>query len=97
MLEFDEKGKFFTEIVRKEPILALICLPGFLIKGQVYIHPDKRIKDELDAADDFLPVTDAEVQNEQGLLLYRTEFVAINKQQILWVIPVAEMTPHQEG
>ncbi len=97
MFEFDEKGKIFTEVVRKEPVLALIRVPGFSIKGHVYVHPEKRIKDELNEDEEFLAVTEAEVMDEKGALLYRTAFVAVGKAQILWVLPIDDLTPIQEG
>ncbi len=91
MFEFDEKGKIFTDIVRKEPVLALIALPGYFVRGQIYVHPEKRIKDELDETSDFLAVTDAAVSDSAGQVLYRTEFLAVGKRQILWVIPVDDL------
>lgn len=95
MLEFNERGKIFTDIVRKEPVKALVHVPGYVIQGEIYVHPEKRVKDELDAVGDFLPVTDAEVSDMSGTVLYRTDFIAVGKAQILFVIPFDDLNAQE--
>jgi hypothetical protein len=96
MLEFNERGKFFTDIIRKEPVRALVQVPGYMIRGYMYVHPEKRVKDELDEVGDFVPITDAEVSDLAGNVIYRTAFIAVGKAQVLFVIPIDDIQS-QEG
>jgi hypothetical protein len=40
--------------------------------------------------DQFIAVTDAEVYGLNGQLLYRSEFLTLNKQHIIWLRPDEE-------
>lgn len=85
--QFDEKGKFFTKQVTKQPILSVIQLPDYRISGLIHIRPEDRLKDELDKDELFLAVTEATVFDNSNQPLYTTSFMAINRRQILWIIP----------
>jgi hypothetical protein len=58
-----------------------------LIKGTVHVRKDARLKDELDQDNLFLALTKADVLNTEGKVLYHTEFIAVQKKQIVWVMP----------
>ena len=85
--EYDEKGKFFTEVVAKVPVTTLIQTTNQLIRGKVHIRPDQRLKDELDREEPFLAVTAASVLDLNGNVLYSTDFLAVRRDQIIWVMP----------
>ncbi len=85
--EYDDKGKFFTNVISKTPVPALVQTTTHLIKGFVHIRKDERVKDELERAGNFLALTDASVSNPDGKILYEKEFIAIHKNQIVWIIP----------
>lgn len=85
-IKFDEKGKFFTDIVTKEAVQAIIQTSTHLIYGQIHIRKDVRLKDELDLNQTFLAVTNAEVRAPDGQILYTTDFIAIQRGQIVWII-----------
>jgi len=86
-IEFDDKGKFYTDLVKKEPVQATIMTGTHRITGLIYVRPDQRFKDELDIDVNFLAVTDAIVYTLQGEVAYQCGFIAIQRTQIIWVIP----------
>jgi hypothetical protein len=85
--EYDEKGKIFTDIVTKVAIPATIQTTTHLIRGQIHVRRDQRIKDELDSNENFLALTDASVIGPDGQTLYHTPFLAIQRSHIIWVLP----------
>ncbi|MEJ2597611.1 MAG: hypothetical protein P8Z00_04720 [Anaerolineales bacterium] len=85
---YDEKGKIFTDVVQKEPVRVVIQTTTMQrIKGQVYVKPDERVKDELNNPERFLAVTDANVYDQGGILINQCAFIAVNRDQIVWLIP----------
>ncbi len=89
---YDDKGKIFTQVVAKQPVQVIIQTIQNRIRGAVYIRPDSRIKDDLNASEAFLAVTDAVVYNDQNEALYKTGFLVVNTSHIIWVIPEEEIT-----
>ena len=65
-IEFDEKGKFFTDIVSKTSVPVLIQTMTHRIHGNVYITRGQRLKDELNLDEAFLAITDATVFTSAG-------------------------------
>jgi hypothetical protein len=91
-LEFNEKGKYFTDIISKVAIPAIIQTTTHRIEGSVHVRLDGRVKDELDRSEPFLAVTNAKVFGMDGSVLYQTEFMTISRIQIVWVIPSDDST-----
>lgn len=87
----DEKGKFFTPVITKTPIPVIIQMPLHRVEGNIHIRPDERIKDEIDRDEQFLPVTEAMIYNPDGTVYASTHFIALNRTQIHWILPVDEM------
>ncbi len=85
--EVDEKGKIFTEVVTKKPLPAIVQTATHLIRGNIHIHPDERLKDELDRDEPFLAITEARVLGADGEPVYHTDFLAVQRSQIVWVMP----------
>jgi hypothetical protein len=85
--EYDDKGKFFTDVISKTPVLSLVQTTTHLIRGNIHIRTDERVKDELDRDKKFLAITDATISDANGKMLHEKKFVAIQKKQIVWVIP----------
>lgn len=86
-LEFNEKGKYFTDIISKVAVPAIIQTLTHRIEGSVHVRLDGRVKDELDRAEPFLAVTNARVMGADGSVLYSAEFMTVARSQIVWVIP----------
>jgi hypothetical protein len=83
----DEKGKFFTEVVSKIPVAVTLQTVTHRILGNIHIRPDQRLKDELNMSESFVAVTDASILDADGKIIYRTEFLAVRRDQIVWVMP----------
>ncbi|HET6846422.1 MAG TPA: hypothetical protein VFH29_06275 [Anaerolineales bacterium] len=85
----DEKGKVYTDVVRTVAIRSRVQTITHLLVGDVHVRPGDRLKDELDANQPFLAVTDAEILAADGQMLFRAPFLAVSREQIVWVMPVA--------
>jgi hypothetical protein len=96
MFEYDEKGKVFTDVVRKQPLPALVQTTIHTIRGYIHVRPGERVKDELDRNELFLAMTQAQVLSAEGKVLYEASFIAVRREQILWVIPLEEEQEHHE-
>jgi hypothetical protein len=89
---YDEKGKIFTQFVSKHPVQVIIQSAQNMIRGTIHVRPDMRVKDELNTTDAFIAVTDAVVYNTLNEEIYRSAFMVINTDQIVWVIPEEDLT-----
>jgi hypothetical protein len=95
-IHFDEKGKFFTEVVPKEPVPVRIQTLTHRIQGNIHIRPGERLKDELNQAVQFVAVTDAVVYGSSGDEICRTEFMIVNIDQIVWLTPEQDSPQSQD-
>jgi hypothetical protein len=87
----DDKGKYFTPVITKTPVPVIIQMPIHRIEGNIHIRPDERLKDEVDRPEPFLSVTEAVIYNSDGTIFASTHFIALNRNQINWILPVDEM------
>ncbi len=83
--QFNEKGKIFTQVVSKEPILVTIQTDQHLIRGTIHIRPGTRLKDSLTDQERFLAVTNAVLLNSHNEEVLKTNFLAVNIDHIVWV------------
>ena len=72
--EYDEKGKIFTSIVSKTAIPATIQTTTHLLRGNLHVRRDQRIKDELDVNESFLALTDVSVLGPTGSHSFKRRF-----------------------
>ena len=86
-IEYDEKGKIFTDIVTKIAVHVTIQTTTHMMRGQMHVRRDKRVKDELDIDESFLPLTDVSVLGPDGQALFQAPFLAVQRSHIIWVIP----------
>ncbi len=89
-IEYDEKGKFFTDVVSKVPVRATVQTVNQLIRGNVFVKQGERLKDELDHNEIFLAMTDVEILGTDGKVAFTAAFLAVNRAQIIWVRPDSE-------
>jgi hypothetical protein len=82
---FDEKGKIFTEVVKKRPVGVHIQTSTHLIRGNFYLGLNERIKDELDKSDTFVALTDVGIYDLKGGLIYNCSFLTVNRLDIIWL------------
>jgi hypothetical protein len=94
-VEYDEKGKFYTDVVKKLPVAAVIQTTTHLVRGFIHIRQGERLKNELERDELFLAVTNAVVEDAEAKALFNVPFMAVQRAQIVWVLPV-EGRP-QEG
>jgi|SRR5687767_14206607 hypothetical protein len=86
-IEYDEKGKIFTDIVSKIAVYATIQTTTHLMRARIHVRRDQRIIDELDLNENFLALTDVSVLDADGQTLFEAPFLALRRTQIVWVIP----------
>jgi len=91
----EDRGKIFTDVIRKRPVKAEIRTVGSVIEGTVHVHPERRVSDELNSLEGFLAVTKATITvlNEKRSV----PFVAVNKHHIILVIPDEEESGGKDG
>jgi hypothetical protein len=87
-VRYDEKGKFFTSVVTKEPLLVVIQTVAHRIEGNIYTRPDDRAKEAVNREEQFIAVTDLTVHDNQGQQIYQSDFLLVNRDQIVWILPV---------
>jgi hypothetical protein len=88
VVEYDEKGKYFTDVITKDLILTHIQTQTHHIRGYVHVRKGDRLSDEINIAITFLSVTNAEICNPEGEVLFTSEFLAINRSHIVWLMPI---------
>jgi hypothetical protein len=96
-IEFDDNGKIYTDIIRKTPIPVMIQTITHRIHGNIHVKQDQRIKDELDTTENFIAITDALIYASDGQILYQTNFIAVQRDEIIWVMPDSDVTDRSKG
>jgi hypothetical protein len=86
-VEFNDRGKYFTDIISKVAVSAVIQTITHRIEGAIHVRLDGRVKDELDRPEPFLAVTGAKVFGADGSIVYQADFMTISRAQIVWIIP----------
>lgn len=87
-LHYDDKGKFYTEYISKNAVLAIVQTLTHRITGKIFIRVGERLSDALNQSDQFLAVTDATIFDEQDEVSYKGDFITVNRDQIIWIMPV---------
>jgi hypothetical protein len=91
-IEYDEKGKFYTDIISKVAVPVTMQTTNQMIKGFVHVRHGERIKDELDRDELFLAVTNATVMEAGSKAMVDAPFLAVRRAQIVWIMPDQEAT-----
>lgn len=89
-IEYDEKGKFYTDVVKKLPVQVVIQTATHLVRGLIHVRDGERLKNELERNEIFLAVTNAVVYGAEDKILYTVPFLAVQRAQIVWIMPVDE-------
>jgi hypothetical protein len=90
-IEYDEKGKFFTNVVAKIPVPTTVQTTSQLVHGNIHVRQGERIKDELDREEPFLAMTEAAILGADGQAIFKAPFLAVRRSQIVWVMPDEEL------
>lgn len=89
-IEYDEKGKYYTDIVKKIPVPVVLQTATHLVRGMVHVREGERLKNELERVEAFLAVTNASIYGAGDKLLFTVPFMAVQRTQIVWLMPVDE-------
>ena len=81
--EIDRKAS----VIKKRPIPIVIQTSKQLVRGNFHVRGVMRVIDELTFEDKFVAITDAEIINPNGNVLFKTNFVALNRFEIVWMAP----------
>lgn len=90
-MSYHTKGKVFTQVVSKDPIPATIQMLTHRINGNIHIRRGERLIEELKSAGQFLAITGAKVYSTRGKLLYQSEFMTVNRDHVVWIMPEEEI------
>jgi hypothetical protein len=90
-IHYDDKGKFFTEIISKDPRTVLIQTLTHRIRGTLYVRRGERLIDELRSGEKFLAMTEVTLYDAKGAVMLQTDFMSINRDQIIWILPEDEV------
>jgi hypothetical protein len=91
-IEYDEKGKFYTDRIKKIAEPAIIQTTTHLIRGFVHVKMGERLKDALDQDGSFVAITDANIFDANNNLVYHSPFLIIQRGQIVWIMPAKDAT-----
>ena len=94
--EYDDKGKYFTDIISKLAVVATVQTVVHKIEGSIHVRLNERISDELDRDEPFLHMTSAKVFDQAGRMQYECDFISIRRSQIVWIIQQEERSPGRE-
>lgn len=86
-IEYDEKGKFYTNVISKITVSSILQTTTHLIRGMVHVRQGERLKDELENDEKYVAVTNASVHDFNGNVVYTSPFMAVHKNQIVWIMP----------
>lgn len=93
---FAEKGKFFTEVVSKDLLRAVIQTTSHCIHATIHVNLGERLVDDLNHSNTFLALTDAEIISPSGELLYHRNFLILNRDYIVWIVPEEDANRQSE-
>ena len=86
--QFDEKGKIYTQVVSKIQVEVIVQTTHHTIRGKIHIRPESRLKDELNFQEPFFALTDVEISDLQGEIIQKSDFLAVQRTQVIWVLPL---------
>ena len=89
-IEYDEKGKYYTDIITKLPVAVVIQTSAQVIRGLVHVRQGERLKNELERDEIFLAVTNASAIGADEKVLFSVPFMAVKKSHIVWIMPTDE-------
>ncbi|MDI6783214.1 MAG: hypothetical protein QME64_03850 [bacterium] len=75
--------------VKRNPIRVNIIIPEYRIEGTIHLHPMMRFSDFVNAAPEFIPVTEAKIYTVyENQLSSETPLLEIRRDQIIVIYPV---------
>jgi len=98
-IHFDEKGKFYTDVVQKKTVRSTIQTSTHRLEGNLHVKAEKRLIDELKNSGQFIALTDVTIYHPRGEVLISANFVTVNRDHIIWIVPRDEVdnAPSESG
>jgi hypothetical protein len=96
-IEYDDKGKYYTNVISKITVSSILQTTTHLIRGMVHVRQGERLKDELENDESYVAVTNANVYDANGNVAYSSPFMAVHKNQIVWIMPAEENSTGESG
>lgn len=94
-MHYDNKGKFYTDVVSKEAVPVIIQTLTNRIRGLIHLRPGIRFKDQIVGTEAFIAITEATVYSPSGQVLYHCNFLALNRDHLVWIFPESEIVENQ--
>jgi len=91
----DPTEKLVSSHVRKERFVCIIQTVTQRIRGEAFRSTSNRIVDDLNGAEKFIALTHAEVLGPSDEILARAQFMLVNKNHIVWVLPADDRAPDE--
>lgn len=91
MVEFDREHYFREDQISKKPVPVVIRTAADLIEGEFHVRGTMRVIDEIKFEEKFIAVTNAVVFKPDGVKLLQTDFMTVNRDEILWMAPKEEI------
>ncbi len=95
-IRYNDRGKFFTNVITKETVPAIMQTLVTSVQGDLHVRVNERVKDELNRGEQFLAVTNAVIYDLKGQRLYETNFMLINRDHVVCIIPDDENTTYRQ-
>ena len=87
-----DRGNYFKAVISKESIPVMIQTLTHRIQGRIHIQPGERLKDGINQNEPFIAVTDAVIYELTGKEIYRSEFIIVNRSQVVWLLPEDQLS-----
>jgi hypothetical protein len=83
----DKRGSGFDLSIHTDTHAVVVQTETNRIHGNIHVRENERVKDALNTSDLFIAMTDVRILDVHGMtLLTTTDFLAINRQSIAWVM-----------
>lgn len=90
-IQHDDKGKIFTNVIRKDPIKVIIQTNKHILFGTYHKGMEERLVDSIINNNQFVVLTDVKIQeNFGGEPKLESSFIVLNKKDIIWMVPASE-------
>lgn len=81
----------FSDKIEKVAKKVVLQTLNDVILGDFHYRPRLRLIDELISGDQYLAITDATVYDKSGRVRFRSNFLSVNRDHIVLIIPWEEM------
>jgi len=86
----------FCDKIEKIVVRVVILTLSDVIIGDFYKRPRLRLIDDLISGEQYIAITNAVVYDKSGGVRFRTQFLSVNRDHIVLLIPWDEMERKQD-